>query len=269
MMPSLNSAATSTPQQTAWSLRCLLLLLAIPSQTLTAQQNKTVATATEEVSTSSDAEFPAPLTEYKGRQIANTMHFSGAGWLTREDRSREEDCDTMLQALQLKPGMTVADIGCGNGFYSIPIAKIVGEQGRVLAVDIQPEMLRLLEDRGKDEELSNLELIHSTPIDPGLPKAAVDVVLCVDVYHEFSHPEQMLAAIRQSLKPNGVLVLAEFREEDPAVPIKPLHKMSKQQVLKELVPNGFRLVREFDKLPWQHLMFFGNDKSASDSSPKL
>ncbi len=206
---------------------------------------------------------PPPLTEYMGRQIAATMHFTGAPWLTRDSRQREEDCETTLRELRIRAGMTVVDMGCGNGFYSLPMAKLTGDRGRVLAVDIQPEMLRLLEARAKDEGRENIRTIQGTPIDPRLPENAVDLILCVDVYHEFSHPEQMLAAMRKALKPEGQLVLAEFREEDPAVPIKPLHKMSKRQVLKELVPNGFRLVREFDELPWQHLMFFGRDKDAA------
>lgn len=184
-------------------------------------------------------------------------------WLTRDSRQREEDCETTLRELRIRAGMTVVDMGCGNGFYSLPMAKLTGDRGRVLAVDIQPEMLRLLEARAKDEGRENIRTIQGTPIDPRLPENAVDLILCVDVYHEFSHPEQMLAAMRKALKPEGQLVLAEFREEDPAVPIKPLHKMSKRQVLKELVPNGFRLVREFDELPWQHLMFFGRDKDAA------
>jgi ubiquinone/menaquinone biosynthesis C-methylase UbiE len=208
-------------------------------------------------------EIPPPLTEYMGRQIAETMHFTGAPWLTRDSRQREEDCATTLRELRIRPGMTVVDMGSGNGFYSLQLAKLTGDRGRVLAVDIQPEMLRLLEARAEEEGTENIQTIRGTPVDPGLPENAVDLILCVDVYHEFSHPEQMLAAMRRALKPQGLLVLAEFREEDPAVPIKPLHKMSKQQVLKELVPNGFQLVREFDKLPWQHLMFFGRDSAAA------
>ncbi len=152
--------------------------------------------------------------------------------------------------------MVVCDMGCGNGFYSLKMARLVGQAGKVLAVDIQPEMLRLLEERAKNERIDNIELIQGSMADPRLPQGLVDLVLCVDVYHEFSHPEQMLAAIRRSLAPGGEIVLVEYREEDPEVPIKPLHKMSKRQVLKELNANGFELSREFDGLPWQHMMFF-------------
>ena len=206
-----------------------------------------------------DAAIPPPAKEYKGREIAQTMHYLGAPWLTRESRDREEDCKTMLAALHVKPGDTVCDLGCGNGFYTLQLAKLTGEKGRVLAVDIQREMLQLLKDRAADENITNIEPVLGTVVDPKLPAGSVDLVLLVDVYHEFSHPEQMLAAIRKSLKPKGRVALVEFRGEDPAVPIKPLHKMSKAQILKEFPPNGFKLVEEFDKLPWQHLMFFERD----------
>ena len=139
------------------------------------------------------------------------------------------------------------------------MAQLVGEKGRVLAVDIQREMLGLLKDRAAAERVTNIETVLGTVVDPKLPANSVDLVLLVDVYHEFSHPEQMLAAIRRSLKPKGRVALVEFRAEDPTVPIKPLHKMSKAQILKEFPPNGFKLVEEFDKLPWQHVMFFERD----------
>jgi ubiquinone/menaquinone biosynthesis C-methylase UbiE len=209
-----------------------------------------------QIASAEDKAIPPPLREYKGREIAQTMHYLGAPWLTRESREREEDCKTLLAALKLKPGDTVCDLGCGNGFYSVKLAKLVGNRGRVLAVDIQREMLEFLKDRAKAEKLTNIEPILGTVVDPKLPAGKVDVVLLVDVYHEFSNPEQMLSAIRKSLKPTGRIALAEFRAEDPNVPIRPLHKMSKAQIMKEFPPNGFKLVEQFDKLPWQHLMFF-------------
>lgn len=199
---------------------------------------------------------PPPLKFYKGREIADAMHYSGASWLVRESREREEECTTMLKALHVKPGQTVCDMGCGNGFYTLKLAKLVGEKGQVLAVDIQPEMLSLLNERAKEEKLANIKPILGTPVDPNLPERKIDLILCVDVYHEFSNPEEMLAVMRKSLKPEGRIALVEFRAEDPKVPIKPLHKMTKEQILKEWPANGFRLVEQFDKLPWQHLMFF-------------
>ena len=209
-----------------------------------------VATAT------ADDQLPPALTHYKGREIAQTMHFEGAPWLTRESRDREEDCNRMLASLKLKPGQVVCDLGCGNGFYTLRIAEEVGPQGKVLAVDIQPEMLTLLRERAKEANVTNVKPILGSLIDPKLPVGEADLILLVDVYHELSHPEHMLAAMRRALKPDGRLVLVEFRLEDPLVPIKLLHKMSKEQILKEIPPNGFKLVEEFDKLPWQHVMFF-------------
>jgi len=223
-------------------------------------------------STGARAIPPSPK-YYKGRKIADTMHFTGAEWLTRESREREEDCTTMLAALHVQPGQTVCDMGCGNGFYTLKLAELVGEKGTVLAVDIQPQMLSMLHQRAKADHIRNIKPVLGTLVDPKLPTGSVDLILLVDVYHEFSHPEQMLAAMRKSLKPGGRLALVEFREEDPNVPIKPLHKMSKEQILKEFPPNGFKLVEQFDKLPWQHLMFFEpaktelNDADSPGSRP--
>jgi ubiquinone/menaquinone biosynthesis C-methylase UbiE len=201
--------------------------------------------------------IPPAQTHHMGREIAQTMHFTGAPWLVRESRQREEDCRTMLEALGVKPGQTVCDMGCGNGFYTLQLARLVGPRGRVYAVDIQPEMLQMLARNAAEARLANIRPVLGTPIDPRLPVGAIDMMLCVDVYHEFSHPEAMLAKIKESLAPDGQLVLVEFRGEDPAVPIKPLHKMTKAQVRAELEPAGFEMVREFDRLPWQHLLFLG------------
>ncbi len=205
--------------------------------------------------------LPEPLTEYKGRRIAQTMSYRGAAWLTRATREKEESCSELLKALNVQAGQVACDIGCGNGFYTLKLAELVGEDGKVLAVDIQPEMLTLLRERAKEEDVSNVEPILSSVIDPGLPAKGVDLILLVDVYHEFSHPEHMLRAMRESLAPGGRIALVEYREEDPSVPIKPLHKMSKKQMLKEYLPNGFRLVEEYDELPWQHVMFFVADEA--------
>jgi len=204
--------------------------------------------------------LPPGLTNYMGREVAQYMHFSGAWWLIRKSREQEESAAMMLKNLGVEPGMTACDLGCGNGYHTLPIARLVGEKGKVLAVDIQAEMLRLLEAKAKQEKIKNVEVIHGTVIDPRLPKGKVDRVLLVDVYHEFSHPEQMLAGIRESLSPNGRVVFVEFRAEDPKVEIKPEHKMTKAQVKKELIANGFELVKEFDGLPIQHMLFFGRDE---------
>lgn len=211
-----------------------------------------------------DASAPIPpaQTHHMGREIAQTMHYTGAPWLVRESRQREEDCRMLLEALAIQPGQTVCDLGCGNGFYTLELARQVGPRGTVYAVDIQPEMLRMLAEQAAAANLRTIRPVLGTAIDPRLPAGEIDVVLCVDVYHEFSHPEAMLARLRESLADGGRLVLAEFRGEDPAVPIKPLHKMTKAQIRAELEPAGFELVREFDRLPWQHLMFWGVRRDA-------
>jgi ubiquinone/menaquinone biosynthesis C-methylase UbiE len=130
-------------------------------------------------------------------------------------------------------------------------------------------MLELLNERADSEGVTNISPILGTLTDPRLPKGKFDLILCVDVYHEFSHPEHMLAAMRRALAPDGLVVLVEFRAEDPKVPIKPEHKMSKKQIMAELPPNGFKLVKEYDKLPWQHLMFFGRDEKFVDERRAL
>ncbi len=202
------------------------------------------------------AELPPPRTEYYGRRIARTMHYTGAPWLVRESRNREEEPQKLLDALAVKPGQLICDMGCGNGFYAVKLAQRVGPKGTIFAVDIQPEMLDQLEVRAKRYGVRNIRPTLGTVVDPKLPAGKLDLVLMVDVYHEFSHPETMLRAIRKSLKADGRLVFVEFREEDPDVPIKPLHKMSKRQIIKEATANGFKLVSQFDELPWQHVMTF-------------
>lgn len=189
------------------------------------------------------------------------MSHLGASWLIRPDRDDEENVTDSYKQLKLAPGMTVCDMGCGNGFWTLPMAKDVGPDGKVLGVDIQPEMLDKLRSRAGKEKIQNIEPVLGKVDDPNLPAGKVDLLLMVDVYHEFSHPESMLWGIRRSLSPTGVVALLEYREEDPKVPIKPLHKMSKAQIMKEYQANGFKLVREYNKLPWQHLMFFARDDS--------
>jgi len=229
---------------------CLFLIAAAPNELLKpkAPTTRPTAPATQPV--------PPPLTHYMGREIAQTMHWKGAGWLTREDREKEEDCTTMVKLLNVQPGQVVCDLGAGNGFYTLWLAKLVGEKGRVLAVDIQPEMLDMLKRRAARENISNIEPILGTAVDPKLPDGKLDLVLMVDVYHELSNPEEVLSAVRKSLKPHGRIALVEFRLEDDSVPILVLHRMSKAQIMKEYTANGFKLVDQFDGLPWQHLMFF-------------
>ncbi len=211
---------------------------------------------------------PPPLTEYQGRVIARTMHWKGAEWLMRRVREAEEGPSQMREQLHVKPGMVVCDMGCGNGYHTLPLAEMVGEKGKVYAVDVQPEMIEMLKQNIESKGLKNIVPINSLYHDPKLPPNTCDMILLVDVYHEFSHPVQMLAGMRAALKPDGQLVLVEFRAEDDSVPIKPEHKMSKAQINKEMNANGFKLVREYDGLPWQHLMFFGKaEQGAAKAAP--
>lgn len=228
--------------------------------------NEQKQTTEEESSDKSNRkERPRPVEEarrsYLGRVLAKPMSHLGAPWLIRPEREEEERASESFKQLKLAPGMAVCDLGCGNGYWTLPMARDVGEGGKVYAVDIQREMLQKLRQRSSKYKLNNIEPVLGKVDDPNLPANQMDLVLMVDVYHEFSHPESMLWGIRRSLKPKGVVALLEYREEDPNVPIKPLHKMSKRQIMKEYTANGFKLVREFNELPWQHLMFFARDDS--------
>lgn len=212
--------------------------------------------SSDEKSEFQENKIPEGVKSYMGRKVAQTMHFAGAEWLIRDNRERQERCSLMLANLGVKRGMNVCDMGCGNGFHTLQIAKMTGEDGLVIGVDVQPEMLGFLRERMEDQGVDNVVPILGSYHNPRLPPETIDLVLMVDVYHEFSHPEQMLASMRKSLRPGGLIVLVEFRKEDPKVPIKPLHKMSKKQIDKEMVANGFKFAKEFDKLPWQHMMFY-------------
>lgn len=204
---------------------------------------------------------PPALTEYLGRTIAQTMHWSGGSWLIRNKREREEASSLMREKLDLKPGMVVCDLGCGNGYHTLPMAHAVAPDGKVYGSDVQPEMLKMLEDRAKASGVINIVPVLGLYHDAKLPENTFDLILLVDVYHEFSHPVQMLAGIRKALKPDGKVVFVEFRSEDDSVPIKPEHKMTKAQLTKELMTNGFKLTGEFDGLPWQHMMWYGKGEN--------
>ncbi|MDP6539216.1 MAG: methyltransferase domain-containing protein [Planctomycetota bacterium] len=200
---------------------------------------------------------PGPaLKTYMGRTIARTMHWSAGGWLLRTEREREESTAEMLEALEVAEGWTVADLGCGNGYHTLELARRAGPAGRVLAVELQTEYFPELLRRAAAAGLENVECVVATAADPCLPPASCDLILLADVYHELSHPPQVLAALRRALRPGGRLALLEFRAEDPEVPIKRLHKMSRAQMLAELEANGFEVAGEYGGLPWQHLLFF-------------
>jgi ubiquinone/menaquinone biosynthesis C-methylase UbiE len=197
-----------------------------------------------------------------GRRIAPTMSHEAAGWLVRPEREAEESAARMLKELRLQPGDVACDLGAGNGYHTLEMAKMVAPKGRAIAVDIQPEMLRLLDERAKGAHVTNVQTLLGTSADPKLPSGTCDLVLLSDVYHELDEPSAMLGHLERALSARGVIALLEFRAEDPEVPIKPEHKMSKQQIRLELGASGFSEVRSFDGLPWQHLMFFAPEKRA-------
>ena len=194
---------------------------------------------------------------YFGREIAQVMGHQGADWLERPEREAEERTDMLLEALALKPGEIVADIGAGSGYFSWRIARKVGASGKVYAVDIQQEMLDLLMKNMRAREVGSIVApILGTVQDPKLPAASVDTILLVDVYHEFDFPYEMTRAMIAALKPGGRLVLVEYRGEDPNVPIKPLHKMTVAQVRKEMSVHPIRFDQTIAKLPRQHIIVF-------------
>jgi ubiquinone/menaquinone biosynthesis C-methylase UbiE len=193
---------------------------------------------------------------YMGREIAQVMGHEAADWLDRPEREKEEHPTKLLEALKLKHGDVVADIGAGSGYYTFRLSEKVGAKGKVLAVDIQKEMLDLIRQRMEKKKITNVEPVLGTITDPKLPEKGVDLILLVDVYHEFDHPYEMTEAMVKSLKPGGRLVFVEFRLEDPEVPIKLVHKMTKKQVVKEMGPFPLKLAQTIDKLPWQHVLIF-------------
>lgn len=198
----------------------------------------------------------APALPQTKRQPAPVMGVGGADWLIRPERIREEEPDRMLAALEIRKGSTVADIGAGVGYHVWRLSEIVGPTGKVIGEDIQEGMIRLMKQNIESRKLQNVEIILGTPTDPRLPAKSVDLVLMVDVYHEFSEPVTMMRHIRNALKPDGRVVLVEFRKEDPNVPIQPLHKMSVVDVRSELEPLGFTFQKEIQFLPWQHILIF-------------
>jgi ubiquinone/menaquinone biosynthesis C-methylase UbiE len=193
---------------------------------------------------------------YMGREIAAVMGWQGAPWLEREEREREERTDLLLTALDLKPGMVVADIGAGTGYLSRRIAPAVAPSGKVLAVDVQPEMIGMLQALARQEGLTNIQPSLGAEDDVKLASDSVDLAIMVDVYHELAFPYEVLGSIVRAVRPGGRIVFVEYRAEDPRVPIKRLHKMSEAQVRREAEVHPLVWERTVNSLPWQHMVVF-------------
>jgi SAM-dependent methyltransferase len=200
---------------------------------------------------------------YMGREIAQVMGHLGAGWLDRPEREREEAPAKLMKVLDLHPGDAVADIGAGTGFFTFRLSDKVGARGKVYAVDIQQEMLDIIAKRMKARGVKNIELVLDTEKDPKLPADSLDLILMVDVYHEFSFPYEVTQGLVRALKPGGRLVFVEYRLEDPEVPIKLVHKMTEKQVLREMKPHPLRWVKTSEVLPRQHIIIFEKKKPQS------
>jgi precorrin-6B methylase 2 len=195
-----------------------------------------------------------------GRRIAPVMGVGGADWLNRSERESEENPDGALDAIGIKPGMVIADVGAGTGFMSLKMAKRVGPTGMIYAEDVQPEMLRRLRQNAAKAKLTNIQTVLGGEADPKLPANTLDLILLVDVYHEFSQPQRMLQKMREALKSDGRLVLLEYRKEDPSIPIRPEHKMSVQEVKLEVEAEGFHLDKVLETLPRQHILILTKAK---------
>ena len=190
-----------------------------------------------------------------GREIAYVMGFEGIGWLERFDREKEENVSTLIKNMKIKSNDTIADIGAGSGYHIFRIAPLA-EKGLIYAIDIQSEMLMAIEKKKESGKIRNIETILGSEKSVHLPKNSVDKILMVDVYHEFNFPVEMIASMKNGLKPNGQLFLIEYRGEDSRVPIKKIHKMTEKQAVKEMEAAGFKLKKNIDNLPWQHCMIF-------------
>lgn len=200
---------------------------------------------------------------YMGREIALVMGHEAAGWLDRPEREKEEQPAKLLPLLKIKPGDAIADVGAGSGFYTFKLSELVGEKGKVYATDIQREMLQIIGARARAKKITNIVGVLGTEKDARLPADALDMILLVDVYHEFSFPHEMTETMVKGLKTGGKLVFVEFRMEDEDVPIKLVHKMSEKQVIREMAEFPvLKHVKTFSDLPWQHVIVF--EKQAAD-----
>jgi len=231
-------------------MRSLLAALLLFSTTLAAA----AAPALYETRTNHDPDGIGKF--YLGREIAHVMVPGGVPWLERSERETEERPQQVIDALDIEPGQTIADLGAGSGYYSFRIAPLLGERGMVLAIDVEPRMLKIVSERAHRDGVKNITTVLGTPSDPNLEPNSVDLLFMVDVYHELAFPFEVMTKVREALKPGGRVALIEYRAEDPAVMIKPVHKMSERQIIKELTAAGFRHQKTVRTLPLQHLVLF-------------
>jgi len=231
----------------AWVALCLTVVLVSAMPAANAQGSRY---------TSVPASADGIGKRYMGREISGVMGWQGAAWLERDEREREERTDLLMTALALKPGMVVADIGAGTGYLSRRMATAVGRTGKVLAVDVQPEMIQMLKQLAQKAQLSQIVPVQCSETDVGLQPSSVDLAIMVDVYHELAYPFEVLGSVIRALKPGGRVVFVEYRAEDPRVPIKELHKMSEAQVKREAAAHALVWERTVGTLPWQHMVVF-------------
>ena len=202
---------------------------------------------------------------YMEREIAHVMGFAGMPWLERDEREEEEATSKLIEALKLKPGMVIADIGAGSGVISVLMAEKVAPKGEVLAVDVQQEMLDALKAKCNKLGITNIRPVLGKPKSPKLPAGKVDLAIMVDVYHEFEFPYEMIQGISDAMRPGGQVVFVEYRMEDASVPIKRVHKMAEAQVKREigLPEHQLKWTKTIDVLPWQHIIIFEKQKPKS------
>ncbi|MCC6286416.1 MAG: class I SAM-dependent methyltransferase [Chitinophagaceae bacterium] len=222
-------------------------------------QNKPAIPAQEKLYTYGNKTTDGIGKYYQGREIAHMMGPGGIDWLNRTEREKEENVTTAIDSMQLKPGMIVADIGAGSGYYSFRMAKKLGK-GKVYAVEVQDEMIDALKNEKQKLQDSIVEVMKGDSVAVNLPGNSVDLAIMVDVYHELEYPHEILQSIKKALKPGGRILLIEYKGEDSSVPIKPLHKMTVIQANKEMSANGFTLYRKGDFLPIQHFLMYAIEK---------
>ena len=243
------SASGKVSRPPGWVVGALLsIFLALSAWTLTAAADST------EIYQMRSPDRDGIGKVYMGREIAQVMGHTGAGWLERSSRSWQEQPQKLIEALDLQPTDIVADLGAGTGYFSFRIAPLV-PQGKVLAIDVQPEMLEIVEFLKQENAIDNVETILATLTDPHLP-GGIDRVLLVDAYHEFEYPYEVMTAVVDALNPGGQVILAEYRAENPLILIKRLHKMSQRQARREMAAVGLRWLKTSEVLPQQHLMVF-------------